>query len=64
MSGTSQSVVLDEVSRATYGQCESTSALGIDEEQGWDGEDDLDCAVSERCVQGFGESVTGLFEDR
>jgi len=39
--------------RSTYDQRQCPPALGIDKEQRRDGEDDLNGAVAQRCVQGL-----------
>ena len=45
-------------------QSESPSSLGVNEEQGGDGSDDLDGAIAEGCIQGLDVGVAGILEDR
>lgn len=48
---------------ATYDERQSTATLGIDQEQGWNGEDDLHGSVAQRCVQSLSWGVVRIRKD-
>ena len=47
----------------TYDQTKGSSAFGIDEEEGWDSENDLDSTVAKRGVQSLGVGIANIRED-
>jgi hypothetical protein len=47
----------------TYNQTQSSAALGINQEQGRNCEDDLDSTVTKRCEKSLVVGVAGLGED-
>ena len=57
------SAAFEIVSRITYDQRQSPSALGVDEEQCGDGRYDLDGPIAERGVQSLDRCIANLFED-
>lgn len=48
---------------ATYNQGQGPSAFGVDQEQGWDGSNDLDSTIAQRRVQGLYRCVPGAYEN-
>jgi len=48
---------------STHNQCQSSSALSVNEEQSRDSEDDLNSTITEGCIQCLGVIVPGLFEN-
>lgn len=47
----------------TYSQREGSPAFGVDKEQSWDGSNDLNGAVPERCVQSLSRGVTDILKN-
>lgn len=47
----------------TYDKTKSSSSLGVDEEQCWDGSNDLNSTVSKRSIQGLNSGVASISED-
>jgi hypothetical protein len=47
----------------TYNQCQSSSALRVDEEQSRNSRHDLDGAVAQGGVQGLDGGITDILED-
>ena len=49
--------------RVAYDQTQRPSTLGVDKEEGWDGENDLNGSVAEGCVKSLFGRVTDIPED-
>lgn len=47
----------------THNQGQSSSALGIDEEQSGNGRHDLNSTIAERCIQRLGSRVAHILKD-